>query len=137
MGGQNGQTRLEASQQKGIESEARVVRVLNDPGWFGRPAWFMAARLGTKQEDHRGIDIVIQTSAYGFIFLQVKSSVHRAEVWKRQHPNTDIVLVVVSCLDSDSVLRENVMSEIQSSLRSSVRERVDTRRVSNGSQRRR
>ncbi len=137
MDGQNGQTRPHVSQTIGIANEGRVVRVLNDPGWFRRPAWFMSARLATKEEDRRGIDVVIQTSINGPIHIQVKSSAHRGQVWKRKHPNTNIILIVVSCKEEDLVLRQQIMEKIQKSLYCNAEEHVDARRVSNGSRRRR
>lgn len=133
----NGQSSSHLSQLIGMANEARVVKVLNDPGWFRRPPWFIKARLASKEEDHAGTDVVIETAEHGPVKLQVKSSDRRAQVWKRQHPNTTIVLIVVRSSEEDLVLRQRIMELITKSLRQEVEEVADTRRMPNRSRRRR
>jgi hypothetical protein len=58
-------------------NEKRVVTALTSEYPFpNRPAWIGEVRLSTKEEDHRGIDVVIETTDVGNILIQVKSS-HR------------------------------------------------------------
>lgn len=47
----------------------------------------VSARLATKDEDGRGIDIVIET-AFGTMFVQVKSGKDQARIWRKKYAMT-------------------------------------------------
>lgn len=47
----------------------------------------VSARLATKDEDGRGIDIVIET-AFGTMFVQVKSGKDQARIWRKKYATT-------------------------------------------------
>ena len=54
-------------------NEKRVVSALtHDYPFPNRPPWITSARLSTTQEDHCGIDVVVETTDAGEIHLQVK-----------------------------------------------------------------
>lgn len=95
-------------QLRGRYSECRVVDLVLR---LGEP-WIFGARLATKDEDRRGIDVVVATDVGG-LPLQVKSSEKGANVWRRKnvalgnrHRNVMIALVVAGDRADISVERD-------------------------------
>ncbi len=70
------------AREKGDANEDRVRAALMRPR---RPWWLIEARRASGAEDHRGIDVVVETVDRGRLRLQVKSSPRGAEKWRRTH----------------------------------------------------
>jgi hypothetical protein len=64
-----------------------------------RPAWMRSARAATRREDHRGIDVVIESDV-GKLFVQVKSSIAGKAKFEGRRRSARIVVVVVDAGDS-------------------------------------
>jgi len=70
-----------ATAQNMVRNEQRLVDILTNFLSNGqhRPPWLYGVQLGTLEQDHQAIDVVV-TSDAGPLFLQVKSS----EIFKHQ-----------------------------------------------------
>lgn len=69
------------------------------------PAWYVSSRLATPEEDHRGIDVVVQTKDVGCFFLQVKSSLTFVAKFLLGKTRTRIAIVVIRPNDSVETIR--------------------------------
>jgi hypothetical protein len=88
--------------ERGKRNELRMLAAcLSEP----RPKWLRDARLATREEDARGIDIVVTTDV-GDVYLQVKSSRIAAEIFQRR-PMRAHAEVVVS---NDKVTHERLIA---------------------------
>ena len=92
-----------ADSERGLTNEWRVWKVLQRPS---RPWWITNVRMSTVAEDHRGIDVVVETSDYGDLYLQVKSSLRGAKEFrsKSRSVRVDIEVVVVARTDDANTL---------------------------------
>jgi hypothetical protein len=88
---------------RGARAEARVVAALRRAT---RPWWILDARRAHASEDRTGIDVVVETSDLGKLFLQVKSSECGAAKWRRRHRHDTrlIGVVVVRPTDNDPTI---------------------------------
>jgi hypothetical protein len=91
---------------KGKNAEERSLLAITshyrDPELF----WVVRARRATKLEDRKGIDIVVQTSDIGRLFIQIKSSRRGADKFLREHSGSKAAVVIVREEYSDAqVLR--------------------------------
>lgn len=83
------------------------------------PAWFLAIRPATQQEDQpggyrtgvAGVDMWVSTDR-GEIPVQVKSSAARAAQYRAAHPDGDIAIVVLHREMSDEQIRERVLAGV-------------------------
>jgi len=78
---------------------ARERHVLAACALRARPAWMRNARAATRVEDHRGIDVVIDSDV-GKLFVQVKSSLMGKAKFERRRRHARVVVVVVDAGDS-------------------------------------
>lgn len=93
----------ERSRRRGVMNEARALRVLltGEP----RPWWLEGARACNDDEDHLGIDLVVQHAGRRVLWLQIKSSEAGAAKFARKRPEgARIACVVVTPRDSDREL---------------------------------
>ncbi|TSC67771.1 MAG: hypothetical protein CEO19_40 [Parcubacteria group bacterium Gr01-1014_73] len=69
------------------------------------PDWYVSARLATRDKDHRGIDIVVQTKDLGCFFVQVKSSRRYVTRFLLKSTRTRIAVVVIEPKDTAQTMR--------------------------------
>lgn len=100
--------------EKGFLAERRVLNLISHPP-KQLPIWVVDARLATKEEDGRGIDIVVSTT-HGPMWIQVKSSHGAARKHAKKYPNTPIAIVVVHPTDTDRYLFDQIVSGLRSLL---------------------
>jgi hypothetical protein len=88
---------------RGERAEARVVAELRR---VTRPWWLLDVRRAHASEDRTGIDVVVETSDVGRLYLQVKSSKCGAAKWSRRHRYDTrlIAVIVVRPLDGPSTI---------------------------------
>lgn len=94
----------------GTMREERVVLTFSLPGIL--PAWFDYVRPGTPAEDHRGIDVVVQTHDLGPIGIQVKGCKVGVAKFRRMYHDQPIAVVIVRESDSDLVVRNKTIRAI-------------------------
>lgn len=75
---------------KGLRNEQRALSAV--VALMGSHAWIEGARRCTREEDARGVDLVVSTSE-GDVALQVKSSGREAERFRRAHRYGPLVVV--------------------------------------------
>jgi hypothetical protein len=85
-------------QQKGIHAERRLLSILESHPY---PPWMYGVRPATKEEDERGIDIVVTTDV-GPIYIQVKSSWNGMSSFFRKRRKAMIAVIVVNDRISDA-----------------------------------
>jgi hypothetical protein len=93
-----------AANDRGRDAEHRVLAALLE--W--PPAWVLSARLATRDEDRRGIDIVV-VSDVGELFLQVKAS-KGGEAHARIRE--DVRIVVARPTDTAEQLRRRAIGHL-------------------------
>lgn len=69
------------------------------------PDWYVSARLATRDNDHKGIDIVVQTKDLGSFFIQVKSSPRYVARFLLNSTRTRIAVVVIGTKDTAQTMR--------------------------------
>lgn len=78
--------------------------------------WVRAVRRATEEEDHRGLDIVVETDVCD-LFIQVKSSHANAEEWRRRYktaPTYSRTILVVMSIERDICKRRGrIRSELR------------------------
>lgn len=93
--------------ERGRKAEVRLckfveqIAVLPDAA-LGRP-WVYSARLATREEDRRGIDVVVSTDV-GPLYLQSKSSSKDAQRFRAKR-RPILVEVVVAAAQDDTLMR--------------------------------
>lgn len=87
-----GRDRMIAARARGNRAEHLVVAALRRAS---RPGWLISVRRASKKDDHRGIDVVVETSDCGRLFLQVKSSRTGAEHWQEIHGKNGLPIGLV------------------------------------------
>jgi hypothetical protein len=76
-----------------------------------RPSWLLAARRATREEDEKGIDLVVESDV-GQLQLQVKSSFHgKAKFLARRH-DVRVAIVVVRPYDPEETVQSKVYSAL-------------------------
>ncbi len=98
---------------KGFQAELRVLGLLCDPP-DRLPVWVEEARLATKHEDGRGIDIVVKIADGEPMWLQVKSSKSGQRKHEKKYPDSPIAVVVVRADDTDRFVFRQIMSALRS-----------------------
>ena len=83
--------RGQLANERGRSNEVLVLGACQLPS---RPAWMCAARAATREEDARGIDVVIE-SDIGSLYVQVKSSRRGKEAFLQRRRRAVIAVVVV------------------------------------------
>ena len=78
---------------RGRENEERLLAAVLSI--VGQTEWIRGARMGSPEEDRRGIDLVVDTNV-GPLFLQAKSSRDAASRFRASRGHTLIGVVVVS-----------------------------------------
>lgn len=94
--------------ERGLRNEQRVLFACQNPN---RPSWMLSARIATKEEDHNGIDIVIQ-SDIGKLFVQVKSSEKGKEAFSERRRRARVAIIVVHHNDTENDLLNKVVLEL-------------------------
>lgn len=69
--------------------------------------WLLSARSCTKQEDARGIDIVVE-SDIGFLYIQVKSSRICAWSFRQKRSRSKAIVVIIPPEMADEKVRDKV-----------------------------
>jgi hypothetical protein len=87
----------EAQVERGLENERAVFEALCDLPAKLRPPWFQGVRRGTPEEDRSGIDIIVD-SDLGPLYIQVKSSDHKAEFFQRRHADEERLIGVLAVI---------------------------------------
>jgi len=97
---------------RGQLAEERVVRLLNEEAT--RPAWLVAARRASREEDERGIDVVVFTADAGQLHLQVKSCADAAENFRRRrkHLLGTVAVIVAPPEATDAAVRTAAMDQL-------------------------
>jgi len=78
------------------------------------PPWVKSIRRATHDEDHQGVDLVVEVDAgdpdgyYDTVKIQVKSGWKRAKVFQRDHP--DIPVLVIHPEDSEEYVRMKLLA---------------------------
>ncbi|MDP1625225.1 MAG: hypothetical protein Q8L64_05690 [bacterium] len=108
----------EAVVRKGRETEVRVLDALMERQ-NKLPEWFHTVYPATPDQDHKGIDYVIETHDLGKVFLQVKSSEHFARRFRfkqsrRRYNRFIAVVVILEHMDNGRIV-ESVIRSIEKS----------------------
>lgn len=72
-----------------------------------QPKWLKSVRRSSKEEDEKGIDIVVEVTE-GEVVFQIKSGHRRANFFKKDHPN--IPVIVINPEDSEDFVRRKFLS---------------------------
>ncbi len=81
---------------------------------YRMPFWVKSIRRATHEEDHQGVDLVVEVDAkdpsgyYSHVKIQVKSGWKRAKVFQRDHP--DIPVLVIHPEDSEEYVRVKLLA---------------------------
>jgi hypothetical protein len=105
--------------ERGRSSEKRLLTACLLPG---RPEWMRAARRATKQEDHDGIDVVVESDV-GKLFIQVKSSRRGKVAFEQRARRARIAVVVVARDDGPEKLLRKVVGQLAAIRAEYLRER--------------
>ena len=105
--------------ERGLENEFKVLNGVR--GASSKPAWYRDVRHATREEDDRGIDVVVYTDI-GELYLQVKSSKFRAVQFKRKSRKQMIGMIVVKVKDTLDQLGAKAFAEV-GRLRSQILEK--------------
>ena len=100
------------ARERGFHNENRVLRALRASEDFAPPDWFIQAVKAKKEQDAKGVDVIIETKDAGKIFLQIKSSRAGMRNFLEKHAGKMIGVVVVGMHDSDTDIRRKVFSEV-------------------------
>lgn len=105
---------LDYGNQRGEDQELRVVECTKLTKF--NPDWFVSAvkQPKYKRNDRNGIDVIINTTDFGPIYVQVKSSESAARRFAQKRPNRlkKIVVVVVEDSDSDEQLHQKLFKVV-------------------------
>ena len=96
------------AKKRGRRSESHVLDALALPS---RPEWIRSVRKATKDEDHHGIDVVVESDV-GKLFVQVKSSRGGKAHFEERRRSARIVVVVAKVTDSPEGLLRKVVGEL-------------------------
>ncbi len=98
---------------RGHEHERRVEDSFKES--VDVPNWFHSIRKSTIDEDHRGIDFIVETKDMGPIFLQIKSSKTGAKNFIKKYGARakTIALVVIRDADNNFFIRMKIFSAIE------------------------
>jgi hypothetical protein len=94
--------------QRGRGNEKRVLDACL---LAARPGWMQAARLATREEDHDGIDVVIESDV-GKLYVQVKSSRRGKAAFLESDRRARVAVVVVRTGDSQEALLRKVVGGV-------------------------
>jgi len=94
--------------ERGRSSEQRLLEACQ---LDKRPTWMLSARAGTRDEDARGIDVVLDTDV-GKLYVQVKSSKTGGRHFKERKRSARIAVVVVRVDDTPDTLLQKVLSAV-------------------------
>lgn len=94
--------------ERGTSSEARVLAACQ---LEGRPPWMVSARAATREEDHAGIDVVIESDV-GKLFVQVKSSRRGKAAFLERRRRAVVGVVVASVADAPERLLAKVVGAL-------------------------
>ena len=100
------------ARDRGQENERRFIAALTSNNDCMLPLWLRSVRCATKDEDHHGIDAVLETDV-GKIFFQVKSSQRGAEKHRRRRRRIHTIVMVVRVGMSDENIRKYALAEAQ------------------------
>jgi len=98
------------AKNRGHRKENRVVEEFNRKD-MSNPSWLKRVSKASPEMDKRGIDIIIETTDAGDIFLQIKSSKTGRDKFIRTHPDSNIGVVIIRDEDSDDIIRSKIVSE--------------------------
>lgn len=108
--------------ERGFQNESAALRALQDDS-FKRPEWFKSVRRADREEDKRGIDIVVETHDVGRLYLQVKSSKVFARRFAEKRRPSLIGLIVASYSDDPKELHRRAMDELETLYRQVIARR--------------
>ncbi|MEI6528285.1 MAG: hypothetical protein WCO10_01265 [bacterium] len=74
--------------------------------------WFKTVRFATKEEDTRGIDLVVETRDIGSLYVQVKSSWVAATRFKNHHPRMVVAVLVIHFYEYEEVVWKKVLPKL-------------------------
>lgn len=94
--------------KRGKTNERLVLDALALPS---RPAWIASVRKATQEEDHAGIDVVVESDV-GKLFVQVKSSRRGKQEFEERRRTVRVVVVVVKANDTEEGLLRKVVGEL-------------------------
>ncbi len=95
--------------EQGHRNEERALDVIIS----AKLEWIYSARLATKEEDSRGIDIVLETDI-GQLFFQIKSSYYGMKKFLGKHGNsrTHIAVVILNRFLTEKSFQRKVLEAI-------------------------
>ena len=76
-----------------------------------RPPWTLSVRKATEQEDHAGIDVVVESDV-GKLFVQVKISRGGKAAFLERRRCARVAIVVVRVTDSPEALLRKVVGQL-------------------------
>lgn len=91
--------------ERGSKNEERALVACSHLS-LGTLDWISEARLATKEEDKRGIDVVV-TSDVGKLYIQVKSSKSGVSTFKKSK-STKALIGIVNANCNDMTLKRRV-----------------------------
>lgn len=77
---------LEEGRARGKANEAAALRIVTEA--VGSQPWVRLVRPAIPEEDRAGIDVVVETTDVGYLFVQVKSSVSGLREWTARYRDT-------------------------------------------------
>lgn len=106
----------------GLKNENLVCEILNAGPC---PDWFISATKSSKDDDRRGIDVVVKTADLGNLFLQIKSSTARAIAYSARKRSYLVGVIIISNLESNTDLLNRIILALND-----LREKVLNKRLS-------
>ncbi len=108
LGGLRSEEERAIARARGRRSEERALAACRSAA---RPSWIKTARPAAHDEDHAGIDLVLETDV-GRLFVQVKSSMTGKAKFESVRRKHRIAVVVVRDGDSDARLLAQVSASV-------------------------
>jgi hypothetical protein len=112
---------------RGAHSERRVFDAIRAE----MPRWIFGIRGATREEDHAGIDLIVETDI-GEMGFQVKSSGGGRSDWRRKHPEIarKIAFVTIHKYETEADLRGRALFELMKLRLAAMRPWIARARVS-------
>lgn len=104
---------------RGMRNEELSLDLFAHPP-FPLPAWFVAIRKATPEEDQRGIDAVVTTTDLGNLLLQIKSSRAGVRKFLERGRRSSLIGLYVLNPEHDEVRRLRGVLKVLDDLRSEI-----------------
>ncbi|MDO8510449.1 MAG: hypothetical protein Q7S15_02385 [bacterium] len=100
----------QVSQERGDGSEQRVCIAFDEP--FDAPLWFKGVSRAPWELDRKGVDVIVETTDLGKLYLQIKSSESGVQNFAKKG-RKNIAIVLIRGGDTLDEIRTKVLNALQ------------------------